>query len=101
MKQSQQELFTKTTDYSGLGFIALITDNKVSTYASINPDMAPIDGMLVPTGSYYYLHPIYGSTSFSLNLFGNEPQSEDMPSYVEPDILEQIVKEIRKRENKI
>lgn len=87
-------------DHTGEGFFVTFTGYPGNSYASVNTVMHPLGASLQPTGKYfiYLLHHSYGSCHFVMDTREGELwNSEDMPAYIEPGMMDQLLVAIKSK----
>ena len=93
-------------DYSNEGFTLPIERDGVRGYASINSILAREEDGLEVTGNYYIylLHPVLGSTNFTLERSGDESDPWEISTKsiweLEEDIVQEIIEAIELRRMK-
>jgi hypothetical protein len=92
MERSVESFF----DYASHGFIMPLTIDGLNMYACVNSEMVYDEGLAV-TGSYYIylLHPKHGSSVFKIEQdLNGQWFSDDAPSFIDEDLINQIGVEI-------
>ena len=88
------------TDYTKQGFIIPIEEDEARGYASVHAEMYRDEDGLDLTGNYfvYVLHPVLGSTHFTLESLGGSVRpfkKEGGALWVQAELVQQIIEGIR------